>query len=152
MQHIHPERATVLNRRSALLLPFAVLIQSPTFGGNRAEDCGGFIARYRTMPTVALNPKTAARLDIKPAPELGLITVLLQDKLDNRALKGRLDLVLSNAHGQMSSLQLREIMDDNQPLYVAIFDYKSTENLTFALTVNVSGQPPRSFKFVDQLD
>ena len=143
----------MLNRRSALLLPLAALASSAAYGGgSRAEDCGGYIARYRTMPTSALNPRTATRLEIEPASNIGLITVLLQNKGDNQALTGRLELVLSNADGRMSSLRMREVRDGGQSLYVAIFDYKSGEDLTFSLTVNVSGEPPRSFKFVDQLN
>ncbi|MEM7379387.1 MAG: DUF4426 domain-containing protein, partial [Pseudomonadota bacterium] len=142
------DHVIVLNRRTALLLPLAAFATTAVRAGNRAEDCGGFIARYRTMPTSALNPRTATRLEIEPASNLGLITVLLQNKGDNRALSGNLDLVLSNAEGRMSSLRMREVRDNGHLLYVAIFDYKSGEDLTFALTVNVSGEPPRSFKFV----
>ncbi len=142
----------MLNRRQTLLMPLAMLSSKALLAGNGAEDCGGFIARYRTMPTQALSLKTAARLDVEPASDLGLITVLLQNKGDNRALRAELDLVLSNSAGRMSSLRMREIMDGGQPLYVAIFDYKIGEDLTFALTVNVSGEPPRSFKFVERLN
>ncbi|MEM9602934.1 MAG: DUF4426 domain-containing protein [Pseudomonadota bacterium] len=142
----------MLNRRTALMLPFAAIAPTAVQAGNRAEDCGGFIALYRTMPTSALNPNTATRLEIEPGSNTGLITVLLQNKGDNRALTGRLDLVLSNAEGRMSSLRLREVRDRGHTLYVAIFDYNSGEELTFALTVDVSGEPPRSFKFVDRLN
>ncbi len=139
-------------RRQILLAPLALLLPKAVLAGNGAEDCGGFIARYRTMPTQALNLKTAARLDIEPAGNRGLITVLLQDKLDNRALEAQLDLVYSNSAGRMTPLRMREIRDGDQPLYVAIFDYKSGEDLTFALTVHVSGEPPRSFKFVERMN
>jgi len=142
----------VITRRHILAAPLALLLPKVALAGNGAEDCGGFIARYRTMPTQALNLNTAARLDIEPARNRGLITILLQDKLDNRALYARLDLVLSNAEGSMTPLRMREIRDGDQPLYVALFDYNSGENLTFSLTVHVSGEPPRSFKFVEQIN
>lgn len=142
----------MLTRRTVLFLPLAALAPLAAIGGGRAEDCGGFIARYRTMPTAALNPKTATRLDIQPAADLGLISVMLQNKDDSQALTGQMELVLSSADGRMSPLRMREVRDSDHVLYVALFNYSSGEDLTFSLTINVSGEPPRSFKFVDNLN
>lgn len=124
-----------------LALPLGLLI-GPVASAEQMVRFDGYELHYNVSNSSLLTAQTAARLDIHQAPNRALVNVtLLKVMADGKSqpVTAQVSGQIRNLMGQTQPLQFRQIIESDQPSYLAEMRFDNEELFHFEIEVTPTG-------------
>ncbi len=137
-----------------LFFPLALLCTA-TVSAEQMVRFDGYELHYNVSNSSLLTAQTAARLDVRQAPNRALVNVtLLKIMADGHTqpVTGQVSGQIRNLMGQAQPLQFRQIIESDQPSYLAEMQFDNEELFHFEIEVMpIGGSRSYPLRFDQQL-
>lgn len=114
------------------------------FGSSQAAEpqvFGDYTIHYNAFNTDTLQPKMAATYNIVRSKNRGIVTISVLKKIDsgNKPVHANIAINASNLTGQLRTLKVREVDENNAIYYLSEFHVAHEEMLSFTLQILPEG-------------
>lgn len=137
------------NALAALLLAFGI-----SANAQQSQDFGDFVVHYNTMPTELLTPDVARGYGITRSKSRALLNISVLRKSGDGlpwAIPAEVSATATNLNGQLTTLRMREVREENAIYYLGELRVSHEETFTFEVTVAVEGDAAtRNLRFRQQ--
>lgn len=136
-----------MSRRYAMVL-LAVATLTPAMpaiadGDPRSLRAGEFTVHYNAVPSTALGADMARRYELTRSGTRGLLNVAVLRQADDageaHAVPARITAQARSLLGQVQTIELRELRDQDAIYYIGQFRIRGEERLRFDLVVRPEG-------------
>jgi hypothetical protein len=116
-----------------------------------SQEVGDYIVHYNALSTESLPPTVARAYGITRSKNRGLLNVSVLKKGGLfEGVNADIDATATNLTGQLRSIDLRRVQDQNAVYYLADFSVTDRETLDFSLMVTTPDGARGSIKFRQQ--
>ena len=130
-----------------LLVTASLLLSVPAIAEN-SQKIGGYIVHYNALSTQSLPPSVARIYGITRSGNRGLLNVsVLKQGGSFAGVAADIDARATNLTGQLRSIPLRKIEEQNAIYYISDFAVANNETLDFTVRVKTPDGQTGSFKF-----
>lgn len=126
--------------RTLMLLLFA--LAGPAMAQEKIEDFGEYQVHYAAFPSTFLPPEVAAANGLQRSGSIGIVNIAIMTKGENGALRtvpGQVEGKVLNDIRQASFLGFRRIQEGDAVYFIAQYQYRPGELMTFQITARPSG-------------
>lgn len=125
---------------SALLwIAFAVQVQA---AGN--TDFGDYQVHWSVLPSTFIAPEVARANDLQRSKGIGIVNISIMKENDDGTLSpvsGQVEGKVTNDIQQVRFLAFRRVQEGDAVYFIAEYQYRSGELMTFNITARPTGQP-----------
>lgn len=124
------------------LLASIMLCLSQVARADQFKDFGAYQMHYSIIPTSLLNAQVAKQYDLVRSQAVGIVTVSLLKKQENgtlHAVNGQVQGQVANDIQQRNTLGFRRITEGESVYFIAEFQFREGDLLTFNITANAPG-------------
>jgi hypothetical protein len=116
-----------------------------------SQEVGDYIVHYNALSTESLPPSVASAYRITRSKNRGLLNISVLKKGGNfEGVSADIDASATNLTGQLRTIILRQVKDQNAVYYLAEFSVADQETLDFSIQVETPDRARGSIKFRQQ--
>lgn len=107
-----------------------------------SQDFGDYQVHWSVLPSTFLSPEVAKANDLQRSKGIGIVNISIMQEQDNGALKpvsGQVEGKVSNDIQQINFLAFRRIQEGDAVYFIAEYQYRSGELMTFNITARPTG-------------
>lgn len=107
-----------------------------------SQDFGDYQVHWSVLPSTFLSPEVAKANDLQRSKGIGIVNISIMQEQDNGALKpvsGQVEGKVSNDIQQINFLAFRRIEEGDAVYFIAEYQYRSGELMTFNITARPTG-------------
>lgn len=120
-----------------------------------SKDFGDYQLHWSVLPSTFLSPEVARANDLQRSKGIGIVNISIMQEQDDGTLKpvgGQLEGKVNNDIQQVSFLGFRRIQEGDAVYFIAEYQYRSGELMTFNITARPIGhQQDLSVRFAHTL-
>lgn len=128
-------------------LALTLMLLLLTLGGQataqeKIEDFGEYQVHYAVFPSTFLPPEVAAANDLRRSKSIGIVNIAIMTEGDNgapRTVPGQVEGKVLNDIRQATFLGFRRIQEGDAVYFIAQYQYRPGELMTFQITARPSG-------------
>lgn len=122
----------------------AMLLAMPGLAAaqQRVEDFGEYQIHYAAFPSTFLPPEVAAANDLRRSKSIGIVNIAIMTEGEEGGLKtvaGQVEGKVLNDVRQPTFLAFRRIREGEAVYFIAEYQYREGELMTFQITARPSG-------------
>jgi len=124
-------------KNTAFLL--AYMMMSPVANAESSQQVGDYVVHFNVLSTESLPPKVAKAYGIKRSKNRGFLNVSVLKKGSGfEGVEAKINVIAVNLVGQLRTLDMRKITEQNAVYYVSEFSVSHLERFTFTITVTTA--------------
>ncbi len=101
-----------------------------------SKAVGDYIVHFNALSTESLPPSVATAYGITRSKNKGLLNISVIKKGSNfEAAEAEIDVSATNLTGQLRTIELRKIKEQNAIYYISVFSVANQETLDFSIKV-----------------
>lgn len=107
-----------------------------------SKDFGDYQVHWSVLPSTFLSPEVAKANDLQRSNGIGIVNISIMQEQENGALKpvgGQVEGKVSNDIQQINFLAFRRIQEGDAVYFIAEYQYRSGELMTFNITARPTG-------------
>jgi len=117
----------------------ALLFMSGNAFAESSQQVGNYIVHYNALSTEFLPPNVAQTYDIKRSKNRGFLNISVLKKGDNyEGVEAKVEVYAVNLVGQLRTLDMRKITEQNAVYYISDFAVSHLERFTFKIKVTTA--------------
>lgn len=124
------------------LMMLLLTIAGPAAAQEKFKDFGEYQVHYAVFPSTFLPPEVAAANNLQRSKSIGIVNIAIMTEDENGALStvpGQVEGKVLNDIRQASFLGFRRIQEGDAVYFIAQYQYRSGELMTFQITARPSG-------------
>lgn len=126
----------------AVILATPLLLASLTAQAAGSQDFGEYQVHWSVLPSTFLAPEVAKANNLRRSKGIGIVNIAIMQEQEDGALKpvsGQVEGQVANDIQQVSFLGFRRIQEGEAVYFIAEYQYRSGELMTFNITTRPTG-------------